>query len=72
MKSVPPVNARPIAAKKPPCWPPAVVLVSIWMLGVSQESSPVCAKTFSPGFKVTSRTGIVVPMIRCCIAVPPL
>ena len=52
-----------VAAEPPPvpmCW-------DIWMFGVIQDSSPWVETTCSPGCRVTSRTGIVVPLISACI-----
>jgi hypothetical protein len=41
------------------------------MLEVIQESSPDSAKIASPGLSVSSRTGIVVPMIFSSTIAPP-
>ncbi len=62
MNSEPPPTARLKTPPMPPP-PPYCVEVVIWMLDVIQESSPDSAKIASPGLSVSSRTGIVVPMI---------
>src|SRR5215469_4131054 len=71
MKIVAPAIARPSVAMKPPCWPPTEVPVWSWIAHEIQASSPDSAKTCSPGWSSSSRTGMVVPMIRCSTA-PPL
>ena len=62
MNSDPPPTARLNTPPIPPP-PPYWVDVVIWMLEVIQESSPDSAKIASPGLSVSSRTGMVVPMI---------
>src|SRR5215467_6336549 len=65
MKIVAPAIARPSVAMKPPCWPPTEVPVWSWIAHEIHASSPDSAKTCSPGWSSSSRTGMVVPMIRC-------
>src|SRR5579859_7105630 len=68
MNSVPPPTARLIAPRKPLLAPADVEVCSAMVL-VSQLNSPASAITRSPGSSDISSTGIVVPMILCCICV---
>src|SRR2546429_2925633 len=71
MKMVAPDRARPSAPIRPPCWPPTDMPVRSWMAMEIQASSPDSANTCSPGCSVISRTGIVVPTIRCSTVASP-
>jgi hypothetical protein len=44
--------------------------VDIWMESVIQENSPTSATTLSPPLSESDSTGMVVPRIWSCIAVP--
>src|SRR5215813_4971699 len=55
----------------PPPPPPAFIVWDIWMLCVIQASSPWADTTASPRPRVTTRMGIVVPLISACMTCPP-
>jgi hypothetical protein len=68
IKIDPPPATRFKTPKRPP--PPAnCVCVVIWMEAPIQESSPASEMTVSLGSRTNSRTGMVVPVMRLCIAV---
>src|SRR4051812_18518466 len=68
-KSPPPPMTRLRPLMKPPRPPePKRVEVSMPSPGVSHPTSPLSAMMRSPGARVTSRTGIVVPTVRVCMA----
>src|SRR6202453_1253498 len=58
--------------KPPPCplAPPVPMCWDIWTFGVIQESSPWVEMTCSPCCRVTSSTGMVVPLISACMTTP--
>ena len=47
---------------------PVLMCWESWMFGVIQDSSPWVETTCSPCCKVTSRTGIVVPLISASMS----
>jgi len=60
-----------MTAMKPPGWPPALVEALSWIEAEMQPSSPDSAKTMSPGLRLISKTGRMVPMILCSMRLPP-
>ena len=66
MKIELPPRARLNTPPTPPA-PPIWVEVCMTIDCVIQESSPDSEKIASPGSRVISSTGMVVPMIRSCI-----
>src|SRR5271156_3053595 len=67
MNNDPPPATRFSTPKIPPP-PPNWVCVVIWMELVIQESSPASEMTDSLGSSANSRTGMVVPRMRLCMA----
>ena len=55
-----PPPAAPLLGTLPMRW-------DIWMFDVIQDSSPWVEMTCSPCCRVTSRTGMVVPLISACM-----